>query len=332
MKRFSLATLALLVLAGAGMAKEFEIAISVDSSETVTTAPSGGLGEHSIRVSPIPPTEEELYNDNGSAYYHWYGGIAGFASKFIAPYDLYVVAIKLCCFNSTGRNFFLDILGEDDYIPGKPNRDDSLLGGYETFWEDAHGSDTWVRFDLATTPLLSEDDVFFAMSDDSIEGLDNSPQDNQAPGPDDSAWWWFGSYWYDYDFFGAMLIRVFVDDDMDPPYSDNQDPAPDDTGVPIDTDITFDIVDDDKGVNGDSILVEVDSTDVTEDCDITDNGDGSFSVEYDPPEDFDYSTTVEVYWYAEDGLGNFGEDSWSFETEEEPNVEYTTWGRIKAEF
>jgi hypothetical protein len=329
LKRYLVATLALLVLAGVGLAREHELAVSVDSGGSGAVA----LPSRHITVSPMPLSEEELYNDNGSAYYHWSGGIAGFASKFIAPYDCYVVAVRLTCFNSSGRNFYIDILGEDPGVPGKPNRDDSLLGGYETFWEDPHSGDTWVRFDLDTNPLLSTGDVFFPMSDDSIDGLDNAPQDNQAPGPDDSAWWYYGgSSWGDLDFFGAMLIRVYVDDDMDAPYSANQDPAPDETDVPIDADISFDIVDDDKGVDGDTIVVEVDGTDVTGDCDITDNGDGSFSVLYDPADDFGYEQTVEVYWSAADGLGNAGEDSWSFETEPEPNVVSTTWGQIKADF
>jgi len=71
---------------------------------------------------------------------------------------------------------------------------------------------------------------------------------------------------------------------------------------------------------------------VTVDCDITDNGDGSFNVLYDLPDDFDYETTVEVYWSAADGLGNAGEDTWTFDTEEAPNVVTTTWGVIKTEF
>jgi len=360
LKKYLVATLVLLALAGASQATVHELTVSVDAGESATV----GLSDHQIMVSLMPLTEEELYNDNGVAYYHWSGGIAGFASKFVAPYDCLVVAVKLCCFNSSARNFFIDILGEDPGVPGKPNRDDSLLGGYETFYEGAHYSDTWVRFDLATTPLLSTGDVFFAMSDDSIEGLDNAPQDNQGPGPADSAWWWFGSYWYDYDSFGAMLIRVFVDDDVSgpdttPPFVEDLTPDDGDTDVPIDSDIVFHCGDDDSGVDITTIDFTAEDTtlgaplvvstgaaarlgyspagEIAGDLDVDDSDPNDVVCTFTPDDDLPYEDTITctVDGSLADLSGNpMGDDFvGSFDTEEEPpGVAHTTWGAIKAEY
>jgi hypothetical protein len=285
-------------------------------------------GPVAITIAPEPATEDELMSDNGVVQYRWTGGIAGFASYFEAPYDCYLVRVKMICYNSSARNYYIDVLGEDSGTAGKPDRSDSLIGGYQTFADGGGSGDRWVEFELDTPLLLSSGDVFFPMTDDSIDELDNAPQDTQAPGPANSAWWWQNSDFSDMDVLGAMMIRAIVDDDMDGPYSANQDPAPGETGVAGDTDILFDIVDDDKGTDGTTIMVEVEEVDVTADCTITDNGDGSFSVEYDPPSDFTAGQVVNVNWEADDGLGNYGSDEWSFTISDSAVVD-TTWGTIK---
>ncbi len=357
MRKYLVATLVLLVLAGVSLAEVHELTVSVDTG-TVGTVPVSG--EPYLTPSFMPLTEEELYNDNGSAYYHWSGGIAGFASKFIAPYDCKVVAVRLTCFNSSARNFYIDILGEDVGVPGKPDRNNSLLGGYETFYEDAHGSDTWVRFDLATTPLLSSGDVFFAMSDDSIDGLDNAPQDNQGPGPADSAWWYFDSgSWSDYDTFGAMLIRVYVDDDLSepdttPPFVADMEPTDGESDVPIDTEIVFHCGDDESGVDTATIDFTVEDTslssndraigiggspngDISGDLDIDDADLLDVVCTFTPDDDLPYEDTLTCTVdgaLADLEANEMGDDFvWTFDTEEEPpNVVTTTWGTIKAEF
>jgi len=358
------ATLALLVLAGASPAEVHELAVSVDTGGALTGGTPPVSGEHYVTLSPMPLTEEELYNDNGSAYYHWSGGIAGFASKFIAPYDCLVVAVKLCCFNSSARNFFIDILGEDVGVPGKPDRNNSLLGGYETFYEGSHSGDTWVRFDLATRPLLSTGDVFFAMSDDSIEGQDNAPQDNQGPGPADSAWWYFdGGSWSDYDTFGAMLIRVFVDDDLSepdttPPFVADMEPTDGESDVPIDSDIVFHCKDDDSGVDtttidftaedttlGASLVVSTGAAarlgaspagEIAGDLDVDDADLLDVVCTFTPDADLPYEDTITCTVdgaLADLEANEMGDDFvWSFDTEEAPNVVTTTWGVIKADF
>ncbi|MCX7021535.1 MAG: Ig-like domain-containing protein [bacterium] len=365
MKKYLVVTLALLVLVGASQAKVQELAVSVDTGEALTIESPTSLGEHYVTVSPMPLTEEELYNDNGVAAYHWSGGIAGFASKFVAPYDCRVVAVRLCCFNPSARNFFIDILGEDSGVPGKPDRNDSLLGGYETFYEGSHGGDTWVRFDLATHPLLSSGDVFFAMSDDSIEGQDNAPQDSQGPGPADSAWWYMGgSSWYDYDSFGAMLIRVFVDDDVSepdttPPFVADMEPTDGESDVPIDTDIVFHCGDDLSGVDTATIDFTVEDTTLGAslvvstgsaagsgaspagviagvlDIDDSDLNDVVCTFTPDDPLPYEDTITCTVDGTLADLSGNpMGDDFiWSFTTEANPiGVVQTTWGTIKAEF
>jgi len=270
------------------------------AERTLETGAAPGLSvdadSGAITIEPQPPTEDELINDDGEAHYRWSGGIAGFASMFEAPYDCYLVRIKLTCYNTSGRNYYLDVLGDD---AGEPDEGNSLIGGYQTFYDDGGSGDRWVEFTLDEPLALSTSDIFYLFSDDSIDGLDNAPQDDQNPGPEGSAWWWQSSSWYDYDFFGAMLIRAIVDDD--------------------------------KGTDGTTIVVEVEETDVTADCTITDNGDGSFTVEYVPATEFAGAQEVEVLWEAEDGLGNFGSDEWTFTIQEDWNTVPTSWGALKAD-
>lgn len=302
------------------------------AERTLETGAAPGLSvdddSGAITIEPQPPTEDELMNDDGEVHYKWTGGIAGFASMFEAPYDCYLVRIKLLCYNSSSRNYYLDVLGDDG---GEPDKDNSLIGGYQTFSDDGGTGDRWVEFELDEPLALTSGDIFYLFTDDSIDGEDNAPQDDQDPGPEGSAWWWQSGGFSDMDFFGAMLIRGIVDDDMDAPYSANQDPAPGDTGVPGDTAIVFDIVDDDKGTEEATIVVEVEETDVTADCTITDNGDGSFTVEYVPATEFAGAQEVDVLWEAEDGLGNFGSDEWSFTIREDWNTVPTSWGALKAD-
>jgi len=80
--------LGLLLLATPLLAKEIELVNTpggMTSSENAFSTTGWGI------PAQLMPGEEELSHDLGWAYYHWYGGIAGFASLFTAPYDLHVV-------------------------------------------------------------------------------------------------------------------------------------------------------------------------------------------------------------------------------------------------
>jgi len=287
--------LGLLLLATPLLAKEIELVNTpggMTSSENAFSTTGWGI------PAQLMPGEEELYSDLGWAYYHWSGGIAGFASLFTAPYDLHVVRVKLLCFNYSGRNYYIDVLGENDST-GMPDRYDSLIGGYETFWQGALGGDTWVEFTLSNQVYIASGTNFFPMSDDNIEGLDNAPQDNQGPGPAGSAWWYFGAdTWYDETYFGAMNIRVIVNDDAAGPYSDQLDPAPGDT-VPPNTDIAFHIKDDDIGVDSatittDSVVIEVGGNPVAGTLGVDDTNPNDVLVTFNPDVDFTEGDTVEV--------------------------------------
>lgn len=333
MRKYLVATLAILVLAGAGMAKEYEL--------TISNAPDSGFAIQSGPVSPVPsavqflppppPSETEFYYDNGgeSSYCPWasYGIRMG---KWFNGADWGISAGYITGYRI---NYYMYSGGTDychaqmyDYIGGWPDSG-SLL--WETDFE-ATGSSGFVWYDLPVDPPIYDDDANFTSLFAWTNTADTGGPQVGFAGPFDhdfQDYYGWGTGWYNY------LMRAYFNDDAEPPYSANQEPAPDDTDVPIDTNIAFDIVDDDYGTDGDTILVEVDAVDVTADCGITDNGDGSFSILYDPAADFGYETSVEVHWSAADGLGNAGEDTWTFDTEEEPpNVVTTTWGLLKSEF
>jgi len=314
------------------MAKEYELTISntSDSGFAIQSEPVSPMPSAVRFLPPVPSETEFEYDSGGSSSYcswaslgirmgKWFNGgdwgiTAGYITGFRINYYMYSGGTDNCY-----AKFF-------DYVGGWPDSGTELW--YEEFHPSGSGGFSW--YDLPVDPPIYDSDANF-------DGLFGWLDTSATGGPQVD---FTGDYSHDYqDYYGwgagwfNYLIRAYFNDDAEPPYSANQEPAPDDTDVPIDTNIAFDIVDDDYGTDGDTIVVEVDGTDVTGDCDITDNGDGSFSIFYDPDTDFGYETSVEVHWSAADGLGNAGEDTWTFDTEEEPpNVVTTTWGLIKAEF
>jgi hypothetical protein len=330
LKKYLVATLAILVLVGAGMAKEIAIEVGSvpDAGLTVQYEPVSPM-PGAARYLPPPPSEVEfLYdNDSTSTYCPWASyqiriGKQFDGNDFGVP-ECYITGWRIYYYLPSGSGSCHASFYDDE--GGWPD-EGTLL------WESDFTASTtgWSWYDLEVDPPVYDADAnFFGVF------AWNSTGESGGPGVDTS-----GDMSHDYQYYGSWAagwyryyLRAYANDDVDPPYGDNYDPDDGDTDVPIDTNIYFDIIDDDYGTDGDTIVVEVDGVDVTGDCDITDNGDGSFSVEYDPDTDFDYETSVEVYWSAADGLGNLGEDTWTFDTEEEPpNVVSSTWGQIKADF
>jgi hypothetical protein len=333
LRKYLVATLAILVLAGVGMAKEYELTISntSDSGYTIQSEPAPTVPS-AVRFLPPPPSETEFYYDqdgSSSSYCAWasYGIRLGkwFNGGDWSIYEGYITGYRVYYYMYSGGTDYCHA-SFYDYTGGYPDTGTLL---WDTDFT-ATGSSGFYWIDLPVDPPVYDADANF----DSLFTW-TSTSDTGGPAVDFS-----GTYTHDYQDYGGWgagwynyLLRAYFNDDVDAPYGDNYSPGDGDTDVPIDTNISFDIIDDDYGTDGDSIYVEVGGDDVTGDCDITDNGDGSFSIEYDPDTDFDYDTDVDVYWSAADGLGNAGEDSWSFTTEEEPpNVVSTTWGLLKAEF
>jgi hypothetical protein len=102
--------------------------------------------------------------------------------------------------------------------------------------------------------------------------------------------------------------------DVNPPYLENEAPAPGAAGVPFDTDLAFDISDDGSGVDQSTIVVEVNGVDVTADCTIAAKGDAHVGVSYDPTVDFGYNQTVTVHVVASDDSGNPMDATYQFDT------------------
>ena len=87
--------------------------------------------------------------------------------------------------------------------------------------------------------------------------------------------------------------------DTDPPYLSELVPDEDETNVNIDTDISFNILDDLTGVDSESIQIFVGAMNVTDACTIGNLSNGN-SVSYNPVEDFLYSQEVGVLVQASD--------------------------------
>ncbi|MEA3325166.1 MAG: cohesin domain-containing protein [Euryarchaeota archaeon] len=99
--------------------------------------------------------------------------------------------------------------------------------------------------------------------------------------------------------------------DITPPYTSGHDPAPDATGVPIDTSITVHVLDDGDGVNNSTIVMTVGGAVVTPDITGTS---ADYTLIYDPPADFTYDQLVNVTIDASDLAGNVMHGAYSFTT------------------
>ncbi|MFC1651972.1 Ig-like domain-containing protein [Patescibacteria group bacterium] len=116
----------------------------------------------------------------------------------------------------------------------------------------------------------------------------------------------------------------FMTSDLTPPYTSNHNPADGATGVPIDTNISFDIADDASGVNLLSVSVNVDGTIYRYGVPgFSYVGDpSSYTITIDPASNFPYSTVIPVAIDAADNDGNvMATDTYSFTTEDQGDIE-----------
>ena len=102
-------------------------------------------------------------------------------------------------------------------------------------------------------------------------------------------------------------------------------PERDATDVPIDTNISMRMTDTQAGVNADSIRLWVEGVEVTDQLTKTIE-DVSVTVEYNPTDDFPYSTDIFVRVYVEDNIGNVTDMTYKFTTVEP--VTYVITGRV----
>ena len=91
----------------------------------------------------------------------------------------------------------------------------------------------------------------------------------------------------------------YIEGDSDPPYLQNLNPDENEIGIPLNTDIYLEIVDDGLGVNEQSIQLYIDGLPVAPVITplIVEIG---FSLLYNPPANYDFSQIVQVSGYASD--------------------------------
>ena len=310
-RKLLLVTLALLVLAGAGMAREIEV------GPYLIEDVGGGSWIYAPYNGAEPPSESDLINDNGSPGSNW-SGPSGYATTFDITFDCWLVEMSAYAYTyGQTHNVLLNCFG---WTGSKPDETDSYFGGEVSFPGSGPYNNEWAIFDV------SDEGAFFENGDRITLFFKGGSypwycrMDTSGGGaPARSGWFWFGgSSWTDYSQygFGACMIRGVIDDDMDGPYVDGQDPA-DGDWTADDSQFVFHAKDDDKGVDDTTIDVSVDDdtkADVPGDLDISGTP-ADYTCTFTPDDPFDdgtYDATVPAS--LADLLGNeMGSDeTWSF--------------------
>jgi hypothetical protein len=273
-------------------------------------------------------TEEELVYDSGSTGYYcnWAPLSIRLGKWFEAGYPCYVVRYRVNYYYISGTEnchaYFYDDEG------GSP--DEGTLYWDETFNPATTGFN-WYDLDVDPPQYDGDGDFFgtFAWDDTVSTGGPGCDLTITYPGHDFQYYSGWGDGWYQY------YIRAVVDDDVDPPYVDGQDP-PDGGGGAPDTDIVFHCKDDDKGVDSSTIGFSADDgtkADVSGSLDIDDGDPNDVVCTFTPDSDLPEGTiTCTVAGTLADGLGNeMGSDAvWSFVVDATPPTitqEYPTGGR-----
>ncbi len=106
----------------------------------------------------------------------------------------------------------------------------------------------------------------------------------------------------------SLACELKTKDTEGPYVFNNPDPAPGQTGIPVNTNIALTIRDDGWGVDIDSVWVEVDGTRYKKgDAGFSYTGvPGEYTITIDPPADFEYNRSISVKAFATDLAGNPG--------------------------
>jgi hypothetical protein len=302
------ATLAVLVLAGAGMAKEYtlEADSAPDAGLTIGYVPvaptSGGM-----RYLPPPPGESELYWDDGvDSGSYFSSSYSPYATTFTAPGDCHLVTYRFYWYN--GGSVDVDCLLYAD-SGGTPT-------GSTLFTVTGNSGSTtfnWFNVDVSEAGATLTNGEVFHPGWSHAYSSGGVLMDTAKGGY--SCWLWLG-YWYDYSPYYTHMVRVVIDDDFDGPYVDGQDPA-DDDWTNDNTQFVFHAKDADKGVDEGTIDCAVDDgskADVPGSLDITGTP-ANYTCTFEPDSPFDDGTyDVTVPGSLADLLGNeMGSDeTWSF--------------------
>ncbi len=112
-----------------------------------------------------------------------------------------------------------------------------------------------------------------------------------------------------------------IDDDVDPPFLRGIHPTPNSNNVPVNTLISFEVLDSESGIDENSIIFRVNGEILNSQTFFLDpiNYDDTtgFEIQYDPEDDFQYGEFVNVQFIVEDGSSNSNEliENYSFNCE-----------------
>ncbi len=127
----------------------------------------------------------------------------------------------------------------------------------------------------------------------------------------DGDWWWRVSAWDGQTYGSSSEERKFIIDTT-PPFTSGHSPAKGATGVPINTNIIIHVQDALSGVEGSTIVMKVNGSQVFP---ASSGTVADLTLTYDPTNNFGYQQTVTVSLDAEDVAGNvMARDTYSFTT------------------
>jgi|GEM_PF-1101938 len=283
-------------------------------------------------------TEQDLINDDGSRSYNW-SGPSGFGDSFDITFDCWLVEMSVFAYTyGLTHDVVLNCYGWNGGS-SRPDETNSYFGGDVTFAGSGPYDDEWAVFDVMDEHAFFEDGDRITLFSYGGSSPWYCPEDGNGSAPQYSGWMWFGgSSWTDFSAYGygAMMIRGVVNDDVDGPYVDSQDPADGGWAAP-DTDIVFHCKDDDYGVDSSTIGFSADDgtkADVSGSLDVDDSDPNDVVCTFTPDSDLPEGETITctVAGTLADGLTNeMGDDAvWSFGVDGTPPTitqEYPTGGR-----
>jgi hypothetical protein len=261
--------------------------------------------------APAGRTEDILQQSDDTVETYWPLNLSGCAQWFQAPYDCHVVGASFYSVYEGTKNVCVWDNDDSGYynLPGVPLGSESFdFSGDTWHWSPyvdltgdgvtiPGGEKFWVGigYDLGDYPLIGLDSTNPYYGFAYFDGSD-----------------WTSYYYYD------VMVRVKIDDDMDGPYVDGQNPAAGGWGAP-ETTIFFHCKDDDKGVRTNSIDFSADDGtrgDITGSLYVDDSDANDVICIFEPESDLPEGATITctVGGTLADGLGNeMGADEvWSF--------------------
>jgi hypothetical protein len=327
MRKLFFAVLVTLVLASplSVLAKEIEL----------SPVPANQLGTygHLYPVLPLLPSEQELYNDNGSSNYYWTGYTV--VNTINITYNCWLVRLKDYIYDYNGSTSYItgDVLGDSGGTPTWT----SIIGGhvnvnYSGYSSWGYSADfsppVWFANGTVTHPGQ------YASSSSGGICTDTNYSGSGYCWIGDPSYGWYGDYT---PYFGHCMARLIVNNDTTPPYADTFSPADGGTGQP-NVIIGFHVRDDDAGVNSNSIAFDAANSkgDISGTLHKDDSNPNDVVCTFTPNSDLTVGDTITctVHSGLTDRLGNVNQSSfvWTFTVIPYTNLQPTSLGYIKAQY